>query len=147
MKSTFFSSASAVITSENAYNVYLSQHWCCKAHSEWMANLKLTLCFQHPGFSHLIQRDHHSADDVQHLHLPGRPCVPAAGEVQGSAHLFSRLPDPQHLFPLLGAGRQHHRHLHANSGQIKHGFILLTTNQFLDVPTCLAMHFIWITEH
>lgn len=117
------------MTSENAYNAYLSRHWCCKPHSEWMAHIKLTLCFQHPGFSHLIQRDHHSTDDVQHLRLPGRPCVPAAGEVQGSAHGFSRLPDPQHLFPLLGAGRQRHGHLYANPAQIKPGFILLTPDQ------------------
>lgn len=111
-----------------------------------MANLKLTLCLQHPGFSHPVQRDHHSADDVQHLHLPGRPRVPAAGEVQGSAHLLSRLPDPQHLFPLLGAGRQAASQAPScQLGANKTRFYFVNTgSEFLDVPTCLAMHFIWI---
>lgn len=59
---------------------------------------------QHPGHRHPVQRDHHPADDVQHLRVPGGPGVPAAAEVQSSAGRLGSLPDPQHLLPLLGDG-------------------------------------------
>lgn len=75
------------------------------------------MCLQHPGHRHPVQRDHHSADDVQHIRVPGWPGVPAAGEIQGSADGLSSLPDPQHLPPLLGVGMassHHHRHLHVD---------------------------------
>lgn len=62
------------------------------------------MCLQHPGHRHLVQRDHHSADDVQYLRVPGRPGVLATREVQGSAGVLCSLPDPQHLLSLLGDG-------------------------------------------
>ena len=66
------------------------------------------MCLQNPGHCHLIQRDHHPADDVQHLRVPGWPGVSAAGEIQGSADILRPLPDTQHLLPLLGVGTLHH---------------------------------------
>lgn len=59
---------------------------------------------QHPGYWHPLQRDHHPADDVQHLRVPGGPGVAAAAEIQGSAGGRGRLPHPQHLLPLLDDG-------------------------------------------
>lgn len=59
---------------------------------------------QHPGHRHPVQRDHHPADDVQHLRVPGGPGVPTAAEVQSSAGRLGSLSDPQHLLPLLGDG-------------------------------------------
>lgn len=52
------------------------------------------LCLQHPGHCHLVQRDHHPPDDVQHVRVPGRPGVAASGEVQGPAGILYSLPDP-----------------------------------------------------
>lgn len=59
---------------------------------------------QHPGHRHPVQCDHHPADDVQHLRLPGRPGVAAAGAVQSSDDVLGSLPDAEHLLPLLGSG-------------------------------------------
>jgi len=73
------------------------------------------LCLQRPGHCHLVQRDHHPPDDVQHLRVPGRPGVSAAGEIQGSAHVLCSLPDPQHLFPLLGVGTLPHTRANRHS--------------------------------
>lgn len=66
------------------------------------------LFLQHSGHCHLVQRDHHSADDVQHLRVPGRPGVPPPGALQGSADILCCLPDAQHRLSLLGVGKLPH---------------------------------------
>ena len=68
------------------------------------------LSSQHPGHRHLVQCDHHPADDVQHLRVPGGPGVAAAGALQSSADVLGSLPDAQHLLPLLGFGTLSHTH-------------------------------------
>lgn len=64
--------------------------------------------FQHPGHCHPVQCDHHPADDVQHLRVPGGPGFTAAGAFPGPAAALRPLPEPQHLLPLLDHGTEKH---------------------------------------
>lgn len=61
---------------------------------------------QNPGHLHLVQPDHHSADAVQHLRLPGRPGGFAAGALQSNADVLGSLPDLQHCAALVAHGER-----------------------------------------
>lgn len=61
---------------------------------------------QNPGHLHPLQPDHHSADAVQHLRLPGRSGGSAAGALQSDANLLRALPDLQHRAALVAHGER-----------------------------------------